>query len=85
MLIPPENATVQANQTGMSIVGVIGADDNLSTLTTAIQTANLTDTLDTGGPYTVFAPTNEAFGAMTPENLSELLNNPTQLATVTPV
>ncbi|WP_164913742.1 fasciclin domain-containing protein [Methanoculleus taiwanensis] len=82
VLTPPENVTMQANQTGMSIVGVIGANDNLSTLATGIQTANLTETLDTGGPYTVFAPTNEAFGAMTPEDLSGLLNNPDQLATI---
>jgi uncharacterized surface protein with fasciclin (FAS1) repeats len=84
VLIPPENVTGQVNQTGIapSIVDVIAEDENLSTLGTAIRTANLTGTLDAAGPYTIFAPTNDAFGQMTPENLSELLNNDDLLATV---
>ena len=32
-----------------------------SSLSTAVQDAGLVETLDTGGPFTLFAPTNDAF------------------------
>jgi uncharacterized surface protein with fasciclin (FAS1) repeats len=37
---------------------------NLKTLVAAIDAAGLTDTLMNSGPYTIFAPTNEAFAAL---------------------
>ena len=42
---------------------------------TAIQTAGLEETLSTEGPYTVFAPTDEAFAAL-PEGTVEKLVKP---------
>lgn len=44
-----------------------------SMLVAAIQSAGLTETLNREGVYTVFAPTNEAFQAMPPEELNKLL------------
>ena len=32
-----------------------------------------------GGPYTVFAPTNKAFGLLSPGDLNALLNDPVKL------
>ena len=40
------------------------ADPRLSTLYGAIEAASLDETLATGGPYTIFAPTNDAFDAL---------------------
>jgi uncharacterized surface protein with fasciclin (FAS1) repeats len=44
-----------------NIVEVASANANFSTLVTAVQTAGLVPTLSGTGPFTVFAPTNDAF------------------------
>jgi uncharacterized surface protein with fasciclin (FAS1) repeats len=56
-----------------SIADVAAANSSLSTLTTAIEAAGLTQTLQGQGPYTVFAPTNEAFAALPAETREKLL------------
>ena len=56
-----------------SVVDVAANDDSFSTLSTAIEAAGLTQTLAEGGPYTVFAPTNEAFEALPEGTLEQLL------------
>jgi uncharacterized surface protein with fasciclin (FAS1) repeats len=48
---------------------------NLKTLVAAIDAADLTDTLMTGGPFTIFAPTDEAFAEL-PEGTLETLLKP---------
>jgi len=52
------------------------------TLLTAVDAAGLGDTLADGGPFTVFAPTDEAFAALPPETVSRLLADPAALARV---
>ena len=47
-----------------SIVDIVREDPRLTTLGKALDAAGLTDTLQSGGPYTLFAPTNEAFAAL---------------------
>ncbi len=49
---------------------------SFSTLVTAVQTAGLEETLRGAGPYTVFAPTDEAFAAVPKETLDALLADP---------
>ncbi len=44
-----------------SIADVASSDDNFSILVAALDKAGLVSVLDAGGPYTVFAPTNQAF------------------------
>lgn len=44
-----------------SIAGIASRNSNLTTLVSALNRAGLTSTLQTGGPFTVFAPTNQAF------------------------
>jgi uncharacterized surface protein with fasciclin (FAS1) repeats len=81
----PGNVTenVTGNMTAnMTVVTVIQQDANLSTLATAIQVANLTETLNGTGPYTVFAPDDEAFAALGNETVNALLNNSTALQQV---
>lgn len=55
---PTPAETVVTDET---IVGVAAATDDFSTLVAAVQAAGLAETLSGTGPYTVFAPTNEAF------------------------
>ncbi len=50
-----------------------GGAGNLTTLAAAVDAAGLTDTLKTGGPFTVFAPTDDAFKALPPGVLEALL------------
>ncbi len=46
---------------------------NLSTLVSAVKQADLVETLSGPGPYTVFAPTNEAFSAVPKATLDSLM------------
>ena len=46
---------------------------NLSTLVAAVQAAGLVDTLASPGPFTVFAPTDSAFGRISEASLQALL------------
>lgn len=55
-----------------TIVDVASANEDFSTLVTAVQAADLVDTLSSEGPFTVFAPTNEAFEAL-PEGVLDAL------------
>ncbi len=45
----------------------------LSTLVTAVTQAGLVDTLNGDGPFTIFAPTNDAFAAIPPADLDAVL------------
>lgn len=53
---------------GLNIAQRATVEPSLSTLVTAVDEAGLTNTLATGGPFTVFAPTNDAFVAALDEN-----------------
>ena len=54
----------------------------LSTLTKLITDAGLTDTLTGAGPYTVFAPSDEAFKAVPAKTMAELAANKELLRSV---
>jgi uncharacterized surface protein with fasciclin (FAS1) repeats len=58
-----------------TVVDVAASDENFSTLVTAVQTAGLTETLSGDGPFTVFAPVNDAFAAL-PEGTVDALLQP---------
>jgi uncharacterized surface protein with fasciclin (FAS1) repeats len=53
-----------------------------TTLATAVEAAGLTETLATGGPFTVFAPTNDAFAAIPAATLNALLADSAALTEV---
>jgi uncharacterized surface protein with fasciclin (FAS1) repeats len=69
-------ATVSAP---VSVADTIAADPALSTLSGLIQSAGLTDTLKGTGPFTVFAPTNDAFKAVPAKTLESLGKDPVAL------
>ena len=64
------------------IVDVAVANGSFTTLVKAVQTAGLVDTLKGDGPFTVFAPTDEAFAKIPAETLNGLLADPEALAAV---
>ncbi|MBN2882430.1 MAG: fasciclin domain-containing protein [Clostridia bacterium] len=59
----PEGFTLDMEEE-MSIVDIALADENFSTLVAALQQADLVSALQGEGPFTVFAPTNDAFAAL---------------------
>lgn len=62
-----------------SVADTIAATPSLSTLNGLVVKAGLTDTLKGTGPFTVFAPSNEAFKAVPAKTMDELSKNPAQL------
>lgn len=66
----------------ISVADTAAARPELSTLSRLINQAGLADTLKGAGPYTVFAPTNEAFAALPPATLDALGRDPAQLKAV---
>ncbi len=62
-----------------NIVDTLIARGNFNTLVTAFQEAGLVDTFRGPGPFTIFAPTDEAFAMIPQENLNALLSNTTEL------
>lgn len=65
------NATQNTNS--LDIVQIAQGNKDLSTLVTALESAGLVDTLKGDGPFTVFAPTNEAFNKLPAGTLDNLL------------
>lgn len=67
-----------------TIVDVAVGNENFSTLVAAVKAAGLVETLASTGPFTVFAPTNDAFGKL-PEGTVETLVKPENKATLTDI
>ena len=64
------------------IVDTAIAAGSFSTLAKAVQAAGLVETLKGPGPFTVFAPTDEAFARLAPGALDALLKDPAKLRQV---
>jgi uncharacterized surface protein with fasciclin (FAS1) repeats len=73
-----------ADQHKPNIVELAESVKDLSTLVSAVVAADLADTLSSPGPFTVFAPTNEAFAALPAGTLDSLMKpeNKAQLADI---
>merc|ERR1711953_294092 len=85
VLLPPVTPTTTTTTAPAqpNIVELAESVKDLSTLVAAVVAGDLADTLSSPGPFTVFAPTNEAFAAlpagtltklMKPENKKELVD-----------
>ncbi len=64
------------------IVDIAVSNDDFNTLVAAVQAANLVDVLKSKGPFTVFAPTDEAFAKLPEGTITTLLQNIPQLARI---
>ena len=75
-ILSSEIPTLDENQPTQSIAAIASADENFSTLVTALSEAKLVETLSGEGSFTVFAPTNDAFAALPEGTLESLLADP---------
>ena len=66
----------------VSVADTIARDPQLSTLNGLVQKAGLADTLKGTGPFTVFAPNNDAFKAVSAKTMDELGRDPAKLKSV---
>ena len=68
------SATVaKAETAGKTIVEIAAGAEDFSTLVAAVKAADLVDVLSSKGPFTVFAPTNEAFAKLPKGTVESLL------------
>ena len=76
VLLPEAPVAAEASEMAASeqdIVDIAAADERFTTLVTAVQAAGLVETLKGEGPFTVFAPTNDAFAKLPAGTLDTLL------------
>jgi uncharacterized surface protein with fasciclin (FAS1) repeats len=66
-------ASITANAQKKTVVGIAASNNDFSTLVAAVKAAGLVDALSGEGPFTVFAPTNAAFGKIDEITLNSLL------------
>lgn len=64
--------TQTPSTTANNLVAVAASNPSFSTLTSLLQATGLAESLQKRGPYTVFAPTNEAFAALPKGTLQKL-------------
>lgn len=67
------SATAAVAMNSGNIVAAASSSPDFKTLVTAVKAAKLTDTLASKGPFTVFAPTNDAFAKLDPGTVETLL------------
>lgn len=75
--------TASAEPSGDTLAGALSKQDYLSTVSAALRETGLSQTFDSAGSYTIFAPTNEAFGKL--GDAAKALQQPDQRAVLTAV
>lgn len=70
---PRPAATATPEPAPQDIVDIANGDGRFTTLVAAVQAAGLVDTLKSDGPFTVFAPTDDAFAKLPAGTIDELL------------
>ena len=86
VLVPPELRKevvfVSPTPTSQDLVDAALSAGNFKTLSALLKTAGLVDALKGQGPFTIFAPTDDAFAQLSPESLDALSKDPQKLATL---
>ncbi len=70
------------NTSSKTITELAASSDDLSTLYSALKASGLDAALNGDGPFTVFAPSNEAFAALDPETLNTIISTPSLLTSL---
>ena len=65
-----------------TVVGLLSSDPRFTTLSAALRATNLEQTLGQAGPFTVFAPTDQAFSSLPAGTLQGLLADPSKLTSI---
>ncbi|HTP07397.1 MAG TPA: fasciclin domain-containing protein [Anaerolineae bacterium] len=82
VILPPSMAKAEDKMPAMDIVDTAVAAGNFKTLAAALKAAGLIDTLKGAGPFTVFAPTDEAFAKLPAGTVDALLKDPKALGDI---
>lgn len=79
-----DSSTLNSDSSNRNIVEIAESTPDLSTFVQALNAATLAATLETPGPFTVFAPSNEAFAALPQTDFQELMKkeNKSRLASI---
>jgi len=72
----------EGEQNMKNIVEVASDNNDFSTLVTAVKAAGLAETLSGEGPFTVFAPTNDAFAKLPEGTVENLLKDKDKLTQI---
>ena len=80
--VSPAPQTSSKPSSAKTIAELVIATPSLSTLLAAVKAADLVDTLSGEGPFTVFAPINQAFEKIPEATLSGLLSRKSDLSAV---
>lgn len=81
-LLAPSTAQAQYAPAQQNIVEIAAGAGNFNTLVTAVQAAGLVDVLSGEGPFTVFAPTDEAFARIPAADLQAILADREKLTAI---
>ena len=68
--------------TAANLADSLARNPSLSTFSSLVAQGSLSATLQSGGPFTVFAPTNEAFKAVPAATMADLNKHPEKLKAV---
>jgi len=82
VIMPPSMAKAEDKMEAMDIVDTAVGAGSFKTLAAALTAAGLVDALKGEGPFTVFAPTDEAFAALPAGTVEGLLKDPKALAEI---
>ena len=85
VLLPPMGDGSKAEKpmkTGKTIVDIAVENGNFTTLVTALKAAGLVETLQGDGPFTVFAPNDDAFAKLPKGTVESLLKNEKKLTSI---
>jgi len=77
-----KNPATYMNSETKNLIEKAKDNPNLSTFVSALKAAGLSDTLANGGPYTIFAPSNDAFNQLPKGVLDKLLQNKKDLVSI---
>lgn len=80
--VPADGAGSFAGMAEDPVATAASNNPALSTLVTAVGEADLVDTLNTGGPFTIFAPVNDAFAKIPEADLNAVLADKEQLTAI---
>lgn len=79
-IVAPDVTSFLSAFSGKKLSGNSTTFFEFDTAVKALQTAGLDKVLAEGGPYTIFVPTDQAFAALAPEALDQLMADPQALA-----
>ena len=82
VILPPADSAMNDDAMPKDIVDTAIAAGSFNTLVAAVQAAGLEDALRGDGPFTVFAPTDEAFAALPAGTVESLLADPEALSQI---